>query len=101
MIVLDPHPSFMALRAVAVLLLMVGATSAYATGKRVDLELMLAIDVSRSIDKHEAELQRQGTADALRNSQSSVPSEAAISNASPSHTSIIRAWPITKSSLIG
>ena len=42
----------------AVLLLMVGATSTFATGKRVDLELVLAIDVSRSIDKHEAELQR-------------------------------------------
>lgn len=53
--------------AVAVLLLMVGATSTFATGKRVDLELVLAIDVSRSIDEREAQLQRQGTADALRN----------------------------------
>ena len=35
----------------------------------VDLELVMATDVSRSIDQDEAQLQRQGIADAFRSKQ--------------------------------
>jgi hypothetical protein len=39
------------------------------TGTPVDLELILAIDVSRSIDREEARLQRQGYIDAFRDQE--------------------------------
>ena len=43
------------------------ATSAKAADLPVDLQLVLAVDVSRSIDEVEAELQRRGYIEALTN----------------------------------
>src|SRR5260370_7421842 len=43
------------------------ATSARAADLAVDLQLVLAVDVSRSIDEVEAELQRRGYIEALTN----------------------------------
>ena len=42
------------------------ARGAAAADLQVDLELVLAIDISGSIDSDEAKLQRQGYVDALR-----------------------------------
>jgi len=44
-----------------------GARRARAADQQVDLQLVLAVDVSRSIDEVEAELQRRGYIDALNN----------------------------------
>jgi hypothetical protein len=50
-----------------ILLLLVTTSSAGAADKiKVDLELVIATDVSRSIDENEARLQREGVATALR-----------------------------------
>jgi hypothetical protein len=50
-----------------ILLLLVSVSSAEAADKiKVDLELVIATDVSRSIDEEEARLQREGVAAALR-----------------------------------
>jgi len=46
-----------------------GPARAAETGTPVDLELILAIDVSRSIDREEARLQRQGYIDAFRDQE--------------------------------
>jgi hypothetical protein len=46
-----------------------GPVRAAETGTPVDLELILAIDVSRSIDREEARLQRQGYIDAFRDQE--------------------------------
>ncbi len=51
-----------------VILALAGSGTALAA-ERVDLELVLAIDVSRSIDEVEARMQREGTAAALRDKQ--------------------------------
>ena len=48
--------------------LLSGPSFGVAAEQRVDLELVIATDVSRSIDEREARLQREGTAAALRNS---------------------------------
>lgn len=58
-------------RAVAVVAVVVAVTAGIACNAAraetpVDLELILAIDVSRSIDREEARLQRQGYIDAFR-----------------------------------
>ena len=47
-------------------LLLVSALGAKAAAEAVDLELVIATDVSRSIDEEEALLQRQGIAEAFR-----------------------------------
>ena len=44
-----------------------GARRARAADQQVDLQLVLAVDVSRSIDEVEAELQRRGYIEALTN----------------------------------
>ncbi|MBM3567611.1 MAG: DUF1194 domain-containing protein [Alphaproteobacteria bacterium] len=56
------------MRRLAILALAIGLVSATMAAERepVDLELVLAIDVSGSIDMEEARLQRQGYADAMR-----------------------------------
>jgi hypothetical protein len=51
---------------VAGTLLMLPVGGAAADGEMVDLELVLATDVSYSVDDNEAQLQRQGIADAFR-----------------------------------
>lgn len=51
---------------IAGLLMMAGMPSARAQEIPVDLELILAVDVSRSMDADEQDLQRQGYVDALR-----------------------------------
>jgi hypothetical protein len=57
------HPPALIVRLIAVGLTMAAATAR--AGEPVDLALVLAVDVSRSIDDHEFELQRQGYAAAL------------------------------------
>jgi hypothetical protein len=49
------------------LVALVGATTAAKADVAVDLQLVLAVDVSRSIDEVEAELQRRGYVEALAN----------------------------------
>ena len=55
--------------------------------KEVDLALVLAIDISGSIDPDEARLQRQGYVEAFNDPVSSGPSWAANTAASPLPTS--------------
>jgi len=47
-------------------LICLGTLTAEAEGQPVDLELVLLVDASNSIDQVESQLQRQGYADALR-----------------------------------
>ncbi|MGR3344356.1 MAG: DUF1194 domain-containing protein, partial [Paracoccaceae bacterium] len=47
------------------LVLVIGAHTRYAAAEAVDLELMLAVDISGSIDLFEAKLQREGYLKAL------------------------------------
>lgn len=51
------------------MVVLIGASHAAAQADRVDLELVLAIDVSRSMDFGEQELQREGYAAAFRHAQ--------------------------------
>ena len=53
------------LRLAVVLILVIGGGSTAAAGERVDLELVLLADASRSIDDGEIRLQRQGYAVAI------------------------------------
>jgi uncharacterized protein DUF1194 len=53
-------------RALSVLVAAVLAAGTAAAQEPVDLELILAVDVSRSIDDEEAALQREGYAEAFR-----------------------------------
>jgi hypothetical protein len=53
-------------RALGVLAAIILSASAAAAAEAVDLELILAVDVSRSIDDEEAALQREGYAEAFR-----------------------------------
>lgn len=55
--------------AIAILLLALGGPAPARALEAVDLELMLAVDVSRSIDAYEFALQRQGYANAFRDDQ--------------------------------
>src|SRR5207237_3515518 len=50
-------------------LLALPIADAAAGGQKVDLELVLATDVSYSVDENEALLQRQGTAEAFLNDE--------------------------------
>ena len=50
----------------ALILLLSGVGAGAAENIKVDLELVIATDVSRSIDEEEARLQREGVAAALR-----------------------------------
>lgn len=55
------------LRSLTILLALLAASGASAQGTPVDLELVLAVDVSRSIDDEEYALQKQGYAQAFLN----------------------------------
>jgi hypothetical protein len=59
-------PRFLALAFSLALGLVTGLAGAPAASRDVDLLLVLAVDVSRSVDDHEYELQRRGYADAFR-----------------------------------
>ena len=56
------------------LVLVIGAHTRHAAAEAVDLELVLAVDVSGSIDPFEAKLQREGYLKALNHPSAGISS---------------------------